>query len=221
MFTHICQTFRDTGTLPGVRIAAERDVNEGIDEEEGIVQMVQSSPRASRQRITRRPRVPHTRVWRTLRAEDMYPHQVQRVQHFGPGDFAERLEFCKWLNGSRELHCYILFTDEAQFNHDGGNNTHNSHMWADENPHATVESNFQLRFGVNVWCAVLDDQLIGPFILEGCLTGEAYFRFLQEELPRLLEDVPLNKGGRMYFQHDRAPHSSREVRNFLKCRFPG
>ena len=68
----------------------------------------------------------------------------------------------------------------------------------------------------NVWCAVLDDQLIGPFILEVCLTGEAYFRFLQEELPRLLEDVPLNKRGRMYFQHDGAsPHSTREVRNFL------
>jgi len=47
-------------------------------------------------------------------------------------------------------------------------------VWADENPHATVASNFQLRFSVNVWCAVLDDELIGPFILEGRLTGEAY-----------------------------------------------
>jgi len=69
---------------------------------------------------------------------------------------------------------------------------HNAHVWADENPHATVESNFRLRFSVNVWCAVLDDQLIGPFILEGRLTGEAYLRLLQEELPRLLEDVRLN-----------------------------
>jgi len=60
------------------------------------------------------------------------------------------------------------------------------------------------------------------FHLEGRLTGEAYLRFLQEELPRLLEDVPLNKRGRMYFQHDGAPpHSSREVTNFLNYRFPG
>jgi len=95
-------------------------------------------------------------------------------------------------------------------------------MWANENPHATVESNFQQRFSVNVWCAVLDDQLIGPFTLEGRLTGEAYLRFLQEELPRLMEDVLLNKRGCMYFQHDGAPpHSSREVRNFLNYRFPG
>ena len=47
MFTRVYQTLRDTGTLPSFRIAAERDVNEGIDEEEDIVQMVQSSPHAS------------------------------------------------------------------------------------------------------------------------------------------------------------------------------
>ena len=147
---------------------------------------------------------------------------MQRVQHLGPGHFSQRLKFCKWLSGSRQLHRYILFTDEAQFNRDGFNNTHNSHVWADENPHATVESNFQLRFSVNVWCAVLYDQLIGPFVLEGRLTGEAYLRFLHEELPRLLEDVSLNKRGRMYCQHDGAPpHSSREVRNFLNSRFSG
>jgi len=105
------------------------------------------------------------------------------VQHLGPGNFAERLEFCKWLNGSHELHRYILFTDEAHFTFDSVNNTHNSHIWADENHHANVESIFQLRFSVSVWCAVLEDQLIGPFILEGLLTGEAYLSFLQEELP--------------------------------------
>ena len=158
----------------------------------------------------------------TLHAEGMYPYHVQRVQNLRPGDFAERLNFCKWLNGSRQLHRYIMFTDEAQFNRDGVNNTHNSRVWGDENPHATVESNFQQRFSVNVWCAVLDDQLIGPFILEGRLKGEAYLRFLEEELPQLLEDVPLDKRSHMYFQHDGAyPHSSRGVTNFLNYRSPG
>ena len=104
----------------------------------------------------------------------------------------------KWLNGSRQLHRYIMFTEEEQFNHVGVNNTHNSHVWGDENPHATVESNFQQRFSVNVWCAVLDDQLIGPFILEGRLTGETYLRFPQEELPQLLEAVPLDKRSHIY-----------------------
>ena len=73
MFTRVYQTLRDTVTLPSVRIAAERDVNEGVKEEEGIVQMVQSSPCASMRRIARRLCVPHMKVWRTLHAEGMYP----------------------------------------------------------------------------------------------------------------------------------------------------
>jgi hypothetical protein len=79
VFTRVYQTLRDTGTLPGVCIAAERDV----DEEECNVQMVQSSPRASTRRIARCLRVPYTRVWRKLHAEGMYPYHVQRVQHLG------------------------------------------------------------------------------------------------------------------------------------------
>jgi len=77
VFSRVYQSLRDTGTYRGVRTAAERDVNEGIDEEEAIVQMVQSSPRGSTQRIARRLCVPHTRVWRTLHAEGMYPYHVQ------------------------------------------------------------------------------------------------------------------------------------------------
>jgi len=58
VFTRVYQTLQDTGTLPGVCTAAARDVNEGIDEGEGIVQMVQSSPRASTRRIPRHLCVP-------------------------------------------------------------------------------------------------------------------------------------------------------------------
>ena len=81
VFTRVYHTLRDTGTLPCVRIAAKRDFTGSVDEEEGIVQMVQSSPLASTRRIAGRICVPHTRVWRTLLAEGMYPYHVQRVQH--------------------------------------------------------------------------------------------------------------------------------------------
>jgi len=63
VFTRVYQTLRDTCTLPGVRTAAESDVNEGIDDEEDTVQMVQSSPHVCAQRIARRLCVPHTRMW--------------------------------------------------------------------------------------------------------------------------------------------------------------
>ena len=79
VFTGVYQTLRDTGRLSGVRIAAEHGVNEGVNEEG--VRMVHRSPRASTRRIARRLCVPRTRVWRTLRAEGMYPYHVQRLQH--------------------------------------------------------------------------------------------------------------------------------------------
>jgi hypothetical protein len=67
----------------------------------------------------------------------------------------------------------------------------------------------------------MDDQLIGPFVFEGRLTVEAYQRFLQKELLRLL-DVLLNKRGRTYFQNNgAAPRFSREVRSFLNDHFLG
>jgi len=100
VFTGVYQALRYTGRLSGVRISAERGVNEGVNEE-GIVRMVYRSPRTSTRRIARRLRVPHTRAWRTLHAEVMYLYHVQRVQHLRTDDFAERLNFCKWLNGSR------------------------------------------------------------------------------------------------------------------------
>jgi len=61
--------------------------------------------------------VPRTGVWRTLYVEDVNPYYLYRVL-LGPGDFAERLEFCSWLNARYELRRYISFTDEAQINRD-------------------------------------------------------------------------------------------------------
>jgi hypothetical protein len=65
-----------------------------------------------------------------------------------------------------------------------------------------VETNFQQRFGDNVWCGIIDDRVIGPFILEYRFTGQSYLAFLQNELPELLEDVPLVTRAGTYFQHD-------------------
>ena len=50
VFTGVYRALRDTGRLPGVRIAAERGVNEGVNEE-GIVRMVHRSPRTSTQEL--------------------------------------------------------------------------------------------------------------------------------------------------------------------------
>ena len=45
--------------------------------------------------------------------------------------------------------------------------------------------------------------------------------FLRNELPGLLEDIPLMIRSQMYFQHDGAPpHYTRHVRDYLNESFP-
>ncbi|EZA60813.1 hypothetical protein X777_13646 [Ooceraea biroi] len=81
----------------------------------------------------------------------------------------------------------------------------NTHLWADENPRAYHIRNFQQRFSVNLWAGVLNDAIIGPFEMLARLTGQLYVEFLENDLPGLLEDVPLEQRRHMLFQHDGAP----------------
>jgi hypothetical protein len=117
--------------------------------------MVQRSPRTSTRRISARLRIPRMRVWRTLFTDGMYPYHIQRVQHLEPADMCSRLDLCRWINSNPRVIRNVLFTDEAHFTCDGVNNTRNSHLWGHDNPHGTIESNYQHRFSVNVWCGVV------------------------------------------------------------------
>ena len=79
----------------------------------------------------------------------------------------------------------ILFTDEAHFTRDWVNNTRNSYLWDRDNLRGAVETNYQHRFSVNVWCGVSGDQLIGPWMFPQRLTGDIYDKFLQDEVPAI------------------------------------
>jgi len=73
---------------------------------------------------------------------------------------------------------------------------------------------------VNVWCGVLGNKLIGPFVFDN-LTGNTHEAYLRNELPGLLEDIPLMIRNQMYFQHDGAPpHYTRCVREYLNESLP-
>ena len=63
--------------------------------------------------------------------------------------------------------------------------------------------------------------MIGPVILDDRTTGQRYLDFLQKELPKQLEDVPLATRIAMYFQHDGVPsHYTRHVMQHLNDTFP-
>lgn len=72
-----------------------------------------------------------------------------------------------------------------------------------------------------MWGGIIGNHLIGPYFIEENVTGISYLNFLQNELPILLENLPLNVRQTMWFQHDGAPpHYSRAVRRHLNTEFP-
>ena len=102
-----------------------------------------------------------------------------------PGHHAQHFELCQWITSHPELLSDILFTDEAYFTRDVINNSLNMHKWTDEIPQETRVPHFQRRFSVTVWCSVLGNRLIGPFVFDNNLTGKRIEAFLWNELPDL------------------------------------
>jgi hypothetical protein len=111
--------------------------------------------------------------------------------------------FCHWLHTNSQLLPLILLAGEATFTRNRLNNAHNFHQWSHDNPHCTVETNFQRGFFISVWYSMIDNILIGLVILEDHMTGHNYLGFLQNGLTEQLEDVPLATWIALYFQHDR------------------
>ncbi|XP_070528257.1 uncharacterized protein [Cardiocondyla obscurior] len=61
---------------------------------------------------------------------------------------------------------------------------------------------------------------IGPYFFPERLSGKIYAHFLEDELPELLEDLPLITRQEMIFQQDGAPpHFSRRARKVLDRNF--
>lgn len=201
----------------GGRVRPQRVVN--VEQE--ILDIVEDNPRISTRQLARQVAVvSHQTVWRILREAQLYPYHVQKVQALLPTDHPLRTTFCEWLlqKNSRNARftADVLVTDEAIFTRNGITNLHNTHVWAIENPHAVVRNHFQHRFSLNVWAGIVDERLIGPFILPNRMDGLQYLQFLRNDLPGLLEDVPLEVRGRMWFLHDGAPpHYRLVVRDYL------
>lgn len=188
--------------------------------EEAVLHAVEENPATSTRKIGKELNICYKMVWEILRDSLLYPYHVQRVQALLPRDFEPRTQFCRWyhqrLAENPHFDSIIMFTDEAHFSRNAIMNFHNNHNWAQENPHAITESNFQEQFSVNVWIGIIDDYLIGPFFLPLRLNGQSYSHFLQNDLPLLLEDVPLYLRHQHWFMHDGAPaHFSILAREYL------
>lgn len=188
------------------------------------VRLVETYPTLSTRRVAGIVGLSQSSVWKTLKRERMHPYHYSPVQELIPPDCPKRMDFCNWLIGScgndPSFLEKILWTDESQFTKNGVFNYHNEHQWSRNNPHAIRVESSQHRFSVNVWAGILGNRIVGPHFFEGTLNANLYFNFLRNDLPELLEDVPLTIRTQLIFQQDGAPpHYGRIVTDWLNENF--
>lgn len=196
--------------------------NLGDDQSQVVVlAFFRANPRASIRDAVRQCGYSFGKIQKILKANKFKDFKILPVHHMKPEDANRRLTFCRWLldsyNNNNEFLSKILFTDESQFTNCGVFNRKNEHHWDDENPHDFSQVKPQTKFSINVWCGILGNQVIGPFFFNGTLNSRRYLDFLENNLPELLEDVPLAVIANLYFQQDGAPpHNAGIVLQYLR-----
>lgn len=192
--------------------------------EENVLNRIADNPENSTRKLSLELGVSRMTVWRVLHEQQLYPYHLQRVQGLIEADYQPRILFCNWFLQqciNPHFQSVVLFTDEAKFTRDAIMNFHNNHQWAEENPHAIMQSRHQQTFSCNIWAGIVGDYLIGPMFLPDRLNGQNYRYFLENDLPLLLENVPLEIRHQLWFMHDGAPaHFSLLAREYLNNHYP-
>lgn len=180
-------------------------------------------PTTSTRELSNNLDISGTIVRRIVQKNKFHPYKIQLHQELLEDDFLNRVNFCEWssfmLDNDPDFIRCLMFSDEATFHKNGCVNRHNFHYYSDVNPHL-LRTVSQQRWSLNVWGAVVGPIVIGPHFFNGRLNGRIYHDFLENELPVLLENVPLDIRQKIWFQQDGAPpHFSANVREWLDRNF--
>lgn len=204
------------------RLRTERNVrNVGT-----ILRAIEQEPESSIRVIAREHDMSYSTVQRILKGEQLHAYHYTSVQDLREEDYPLRRRFCenflRRVNEDQDFPSRVIFSDESLFTREGIFNSHNMHMWSDENPRITRLRNFQVRWKLNIWAGIMGTNILGPVILPDILNGVSYLEFLSENIPDFLEEVPLAERNKIIFQQDGAgPHNARIVTNYLNEQFPG
>ena len=158
----------------------------------------------------------------------LYTSKVQLLQALEPNDKPRQNEFAvnmlEQISEDTNFLTQVCFSDEATFLVSGKLNTHNVRIWGSEHPNVTKELQ-QDSPKVNVWCGIMVNQIIGPFlIIEISISADVYRDCLTIYVAPQLDDLQST----IIFQQDGAPpHLGLNVCEFLNgglegmAQFPG
>jgi len=106
------------------------------------------------------------------------------MQNLREKDYPRRKRFCenflRKVDEDPEFPSRVIFSDESLFTREGIINSHNMHMWSDENRRVTRLRNFQVRWKMNVWAGIMGTNILSPISLPEILNGASYKNFWQK-----------------------------------------
>lgn len=166
-----------------------------------------------------------TSVLNILKKFKFHPYKMTLVHELNEDDFDRRTQFCEDMMNridlDPDLPFNIVFSDEATFQLSGNCNRHNCRYWSDTNPFWMRESKTQYPQKINVWAGILNNQLIGPFFIDGNLNSEKYEAMLRNQIVPAIRRIAGDNFDQTWFQQDgAAPHYGLNVRNYLNTVFP-
>lgn len=136
-----------------------------------VLGMVFMNPHISQRRICRTLNMTYGTVNRILKANHFHAYHISLHQALTENDAQGRVRFCRWAQEQivrdRQFFNRVMFSDEATFKNDRTINRHNCHYYSRTQPYYVREIDYQHRWSLNVWCGILDGQLIGPHFFEG------------------------------------------------------
>jgi len=157
-------------------------------------------------------------VHRILRTEGFRGYHERRTFEQLPGDRERRVSMAESLlemmNQNDDFLERIIWTDEAKFELSGAVNSHNTIYWSQSNPHRVRETRRVDQRGIMVWAGIHANGIIGPYEIEGSLTGQKYHDMLENQI------LPNVDTSYHWWMQDGAPaHGARNVRDLLRQYF--
>lgn len=223
-FVSLCANLDHYGSFKKIKTLRRKRAT--TDENTALVlETIENNPHTSLRKLNEQTNISVTSCRRILKNNKLYPYKIHLVHHLRPGDNQRRLNFLAYfsiiLEENPNLLNQIMWSDESRFHNNGVITRHNCRYWSKENPKWMRQTGFQTRFGVNVWCGILNGYIVGPYLYLGNLNGERYLHFLQNDLPVLLNNLPVQLDTMWFHQDGAGPHNSNIVVNYLNQTYPG
>lgn len=164
-------------------------------------------------------------VKRVLKKSGYKSYKISVGHQLLPRDAEMRMVFCEEMteriNYNPRYTTLICFGDESTFPLLGKHNPSVVRFWARENPHQRMDMRTQYPQKLNLWGGVLGSHILGPFFINGNLTGARYLNLLRDHIIPAIQALPDVDINEVWFQQDGCPaHNTVPVRNFLEQIFP-